>query len=346
MSLPVTDALGPGSVVAVTGVGGFLASTLTQQLLARGCAVRGTLRDPSNAKKTAHLLALPGAAERLSFHKADLVAEGAEAAFAAAFAGCSVVFHTACAFASMDEGKRLGRDFYERVAAGGTRTVLAAAERAGARRVVVTSSTAAIFKRLVAAPHTYTEADWNDVEELATREYWYAVGKTLQERAVWAFVEERRPAFSAVSINPTLIGGPQLAPEVNTSTSSVLEYFTGKAKVPNAGIPWVDVRDVAAAHVAAAERGGAQGRYLMIAFWDACAQMADALRRVSPPALAARVPTELDLAPGAEPVSAGKGISLHDSSRATRELGVSYRGLDEIMRGSVDSLVAHGFLKE
>jgi anti-sigma regulatory factor (Ser/Thr protein kinase) len=107
-----------------------------------------------------------------------------------------------------------------------------------------TSSTAAIFKKNVEEGHVYDERTWNDPEELKTRKMWYSIAKTLQERAVWAFVEERRPAFSAVCINPTLIGGPQLAPEVNTSTSSVLEYFTGKAKVPNAGIPWVDVRDV------------------------------------------------------------------------------------------------------
>ena len=348
MSLPVTDELGAGSTVAVTGCAGFLGSTLTAQLLARGCAVRGTLRDPADARKTAHLLALPGAAERLTLHRADLTAADAVEAFTAAARGASVVFHTACAFATMDESKVLGVEFYERVAVEGTRRVLeACAATAGVRRVVLTSSTAAIFKRLTpTTPWTYTEADWNDVEELATRSYWYAVGKTLQERAAWAFVEERKPAWSLVCINPTLIGGVQLAPELNTSTKSVVEYLDGsKAKVPNAGIPWVDVMNVAEAHVAAAERAGASGRYLMIDFWDSCSQMAEALRRVAPAELAARVPTELDIAPGAEPARAGAGISLHDSSRAARELGIVYSGLDAIMRGSVESIVKHGFAK-
>ena len=347
MSLPVTHALGAGSVVCVTGCGGFLASTLVAQLLARGCTVRGTLRNPDDARKTAHLRALPGAAERLSFFRADLAAADAAAAVAAAAAGATVVMHTACAFASMDESKRLGLAFYERVAVEGTRAVLEACAAPGAtvERVVLTSSTAAIFKRLVPSPHTYTEADWNDVDELATREYWYAVAKTLQEKAAWAFVEERAPRFSLVCINPTLIGGRQLAPEVNTSTQSVLDYLNGsKAKVPNAGIPWVDVKNVAEAHIAAAERRGAAGRFLMIDFWDSCADMAAALRRVAPPALAAKVPTELDLAPGAQAVRAGAGINLHDSSRAVRELGIAYSGIDAIMRGSVEGLLAHGFV--
>ena len=153
------------------------------------------------------------------------------------------------------------------------------------------------------------------------------------------------PRFSLVCINPTLIGGRQLAPEVNTSTQSVLDYLNGsKAKVPNAGIPWVDVKNVAEAHIAAAERRGAAGRFLMIDFWDSCADMAAALRRVAPPALAAKVPTELDLAPGAQAVRAGAGINLHDSSRAVRELGIAYSGIDAIMRCSVEGLLAHGFV--
>jgi cinnamoyl-CoA reductase len=347
MSLPVTHPLGAGSVVCVTGCGGFLASTLVAQLLARGVTVRGTLRDPLNAKKTAHLRALPGAAELLSFFKVDLTADDAAAAVAAAAAGASVMIHTACVFASMDESKKLGRAFYERVAVDGTRAVLeaCAAPASTVERVVLTSSTAAIFKRLVPSPYVYTESDWNDVDELAVREYYYAIGKTLQEKAAWSFVEERKPRFSLVCINPTLIGGRQLAPEVNTSTQSVLDFVNGsKAKVPNAGIPWVDVKNVAEAHIAAAERRGATGRYLMIDSWDAMSEMAAALRKVAPPALAAKVPVELDLPEGAVAVRAGAGINGHDSSRASRELGIVYSGLEAIMSGSIEGLLAHGFV--
>lgn len=163
---------------------------------------------------------------------------------------------------------------------------------------------------------------------------------------MWAFMEEAARPFTAVCINPTLIGGPQLAPELNTSSQSVLDFIGPKAppKIPNSGIPWVDVRDVAAAHVAAAERRSAAGRYLMISSWDATRCMCDALRRVAQPQLAARVPAEVELAEGAAAVAPGAGVPLHDSSRATRELGVTYRGLDEIMRGSVESLIGHGLL--
>ena len=347
MSLPVTHELGPGSVVAVTGAGGFLASQLVSQLLAKGVTVHGTLREPSKPSKRDHLLALPGAAERLKLFQADLVDAGAAAALAAAFAGCSVVFHTACPFFSLADGKKLGMDFYTAAAIGGTNVVLeACAAAAAVERVVVTSSTAAIFRRVVPAGHVYSEADWNDCEELATREYWYAIAKTKQEQAVWSYTDAAPRRFTAVCINPTLIGGPQLAPELNTSTQSVLEYvsLSAPALIPNSGIPWVDVRDVAAAHVAAAERRDARGRFLMISSWEPSSVMCAALRAVAPPELAARVPSVVDVAEGAKAVVVGDGVPLHDSSRVTRELGVAYRGIEEIMRGSVESLVKHGLI--
>lgn len=163
---------------------------------------------------------------------------------------------------------------------------------------------------------------------------------------MWDFMDAEKRAFTAVCINPTLIGGPQLAPELNTSTQSVLEYVSPSAPklIPNSGIPWVDVRDVAAAHIAAAERRDAKGRYLMIDSWEPSSVMCAALRAVAPPELAARVPTVVDVAEGAKAVTVGEGVPLHDSTRVTRELGVAYRGIEEIMRGSVESLVKHGLI--
>jgi nucleoside-diphosphate-sugar epimerase len=131
MSLPVTHELGPGSVVAVTGAGGFLASNLVQQLLARGVTVHGTLRDPTKPSKRDHLLSLPGSAERLKLFQADLVDASAPAKLAAAFAGVSVVFHTACPFFSLADGKKLGMDFYTKAAIEGTKVVLDACVAAG-----------------------------------------------------------------------------------------------------------------------------------------------------------------------------------------------------------------------
>jgi nucleoside-diphosphate-sugar epimerase len=77
--------------VCVTGVTGYLAGHIVQRLLAAGHTVHGTARQP-NSSSTKHLLAMPGAAERLKLFKADLLQA---AAFNEAVAGCDVVIHTA-----------------------------------------------------------------------------------------------------------------------------------------------------------------------------------------------------------------------------------------------------------
>ena len=100
--------------------------------------------------------------------------------------------------------------------------------------------------------------------------------------------------------------------------------------------------DVAAAHIAAAERPEASGRYMMIAWWghlkDQCASIAKQFPEL---AAAGAVPSEVDLAAGAACATPG----LQNSSRVTRELlGAPLRGLDECMRDSVQSLIDHGLV--
>ena len=95
------------STIAVTGASGFIATELVAQLLARGDTVRGTVRSLA-PERTAHLTSLPGASERLTLFAADLL-DGA-GAFAEAFAGCSVVMHTACPFVPLGRAKELGEE--------------------------------------------------------------------------------------------------------------------------------------------------------------------------------------------------------------------------------------------
>lgn len=143
----------PNDLVAVTGASGFIASELVATLLARGLRVNGTVRSKA---KAAHLQLIPGAAERLTLFEAELL--GPSAAFDPAFVGCSVVFHTACPFIVTARAAPLGEEFFVGPAVKGTESVLEACGRTpGLRRVVLTSSCAAIFKRLVPADHVYTE---------------------------------------------------------------------------------------------------------------------------------------------------------------------------------------------
>ena len=103
----------------------------------------------------------------------------------------------------------------------------------------------------------------------------------------------------------------------------------------------VHVIDVAAAHIAAAERAEASGRYMMIAWWGHLADMCASIGAAFPALVASEaVPTEVDVPAGATLAAPG----LQDSSRVTRELGVVLRGLDECMRDSVGSLIARGLV--
>jgi len=104
----------------------------------------------------------------------------------------------------------------------------------------MTSSCAAIFKRLVPAGHVYSEEDWNDPEELAQRKMWYSIGKTKQERAAWAWMEAEKPSFSLVCINPCMVAGPALQPALNASQENMSDLCSGaKVFIPNMNMPWV-----------------------------------------------------------------------------------------------------------
>jgi nucleoside-diphosphate-sugar epimerase len=298
------------------------------------------VRKLGDASRTAHLRALPGAAELLTLVEADLLAPDAGAAFASAFAGARVVFHTACPFVVTAKAAELGEAHFVEPAVQGTLRVLdAVAAAGGVARVVLTSSTAAIFKKNVEEGHVYDERTWNDPEELKTRKMWYSIAKTLQERAAWEWMEAKKPAFSLVAINPTMIAGKARQPTLNASLENVADLCNGsRATVQNFNMPWVHVEDVAAAHIAAGETPAASGRYMMLSVWRPLTEAASAIAALNLPGL--KVPVALE--DGAVPAPLGK----FDSSRVERELlgGRRMRGLEECMRDSVLSLIAMGHL--
>lgn len=138
--------------VAVTGCNGFIASWVVAFLLQNGETVHGTLRgDVEDPARTAHLRGLPGAGERLKLFSADLTGDdpaAIAAGFDAAFAGCRAVMHCASPFFLAPRTAVEAEVELLRPAIEGTRAVLAAAARADCvRRVVLTSSMAAVYQR-------------------------------------------------------------------------------------------------------------------------------------------------------------------------------------------------------
>uniref|UniRef100_A0A0D9WMN2 NAD-dependent epimerase/dehydratase domain-containing protein n=1 Tax=Leersia perrieri TaxID=77586 RepID=A0A0D9WMN2_9ORYZ len=245
--------LGHGQTVCVTSAGVFVGSWIVKLLLERGYSVRGTVRNPDDAKN-AHLWELAGAAERLELRKADLLDYGA---LRAAIAGCHGVFHTASPVtddpAEMVEPAVRGAVHVIEAAASSSTTV---------RRVVLTSSIGAVaMDPRRPADAVVDESCWSDLAHCARTGNWYCYGKAAAERAAWAAAAARGLDLAVVA--PALAVGPSLG-AVSASLAHVLKYVDGSsaATFANAVQAYVHVRDVAAAHVRVFEEPDAAGRYL------------------------------------------------------------------------------------
>ncbi|XP_012065609.1 phenylacetaldehyde reductase isoform X1 [Jatropha curcas] len=248
---------GEGKLVGVTGASGYIASWLVKLLLQRGYRVKASVRDPNDPKKIEHLLALDGAKERLQLFKADLLDEGS---FDPVVKGCECVFHTASPFyfTVTDPQAQLIDPALK-----GTLNVLRSCTKVSSiKRVVITSSMAAVaFNGKPLAPDVIVDETWfSDPDFCEKSKLWYMLSKTLAEEAAWKFTKEN--GMDMVTINPGLVIGPLLQPTLNTSAESVLKLIN--EKYPNTTYRWVDVRDVANAHICAFENPSASGRYCLV----------------------------------------------------------------------------------
>ncbi len=247
------------TLVLVTGASGFIAGHCVRELLEHGYRVRGTVRSLKAPEKSAHLRAL---AERtggsLELVEADL---GSDRGWTEAVAGCTYVLHVASPFPA--EVPKDEMDLIRPAVDGTTRVLRACAESGTVKRVVVTSSVAAIA--FGHDPHDHkvrTEADWSNVNRCEA----YQKSKTLAERAAWELAEGL-PAgkrFELAVINPGFVLGPVLNADPGTSGEVVRKLLMREMPAcPRIGFAPVDVRDIAIAHRLAMERPEAAGnRYI------------------------------------------------------------------------------------
>ncbi|KAG8646266.1 hypothetical protein MANES_10G138800v8 [Manihot esculenta] len=246
---------GEGKVVCVTGGSGYIASWLVNFLLQKGYTVNATVRDPSDSKKTDHLLALDGAKERLNLFKADLLEEGS---FDSAIDGCEGVFHAASPVLYSAE--------LVDPAVKGTLNVLKSCIKfQSIKRVVITSSMAAVlYGRKSLTPDVVVDETWHsDLAVCKEMKLWYMVAKTLAEEVAWNFAEEN--GIDLVTIHPAYVIGPLLQPTLNFSVEMILNIVNGAETYPDAYYRSTDVRDVAEAHIQAFEVPSACGRYCLVA---------------------------------------------------------------------------------
>jgi len=276
------------SRVLVTGGSGFIGSHSILQLLAAGHEVRTTVRDLKRRDDVLAMLRQGGAAdpgERLTFFAADLERD---AGWADAVAGCDYVLHVASPFPPA-----VPKDENELIvpAREGALRVLRAARDGKVRRVVLTSSYAAIGYGTQGRSTPFTEEDWTDPDGPDVQPY--VKSKTLAERAAWDFIAREGGGLELSVVNPVGVFGPVLGPDYSTSILLVQRLMDGALPgCPRLWFGCVDVRDVADLHIRAMTSPAAGGERFLAVAGDflSMREIAGALK-AGLGAEAARVPT-------------------------------------------------------
>ena len=242
------------SAVLVTGGSGFVGSHCILQLLAAGHTVRTTLRDLQREPDVRSMLKTGGAEPRdnLSFVAADLQSD---AGWDAAVSGCEYVLHVA---SPIPPTVPKHEDELIVPAREGALRVLRAARSAGVKRVVLTSSFAAIGYGHGPQRAPFDETSWTNVNGYGATAY--VKSKTLAERAAWDYVAKEGGVELAV-VNPVAIFGPVLGPDYSPSIMIIQRMMDGT--IPGCPQRWfgvVDVRDVADLHIRAMTSPAARGQ--------------------------------------------------------------------------------------
>lgn len=338
------------SRVLVTGASGFIAQHCIAELLRQGHAVRGTMRSLSRTEETRKAVGRAGVdASALEFVAADLLSDQG---WDSAVDGCSHVLHLASPFPT-----KLPRQRAELVtpARDGALRVLAAATRAGVKRVVLTSSIAAIiYPSGGVQAREYTEADWTDPARTDISAY--IASKAIAEKAAWDYVASASGAPELVTINPGFVQGLLLGTDVSTSQEVIRRLATGGyPAAPRAGFAMVDVRDVATAHVVAMTHPAAAGeRFLATNGYMTFMEMGQAVASALPD-LAKRVPDWVApdflvramslIDSSAKGVLADLGVRRTCSSlKARNVLGIRFRSPVEAVQATATSLRALGLI--
>ncbi|RDX84344.1 Tetraketide alpha-pyrone reductase 1, partial [Mucuna pruriens] len=318
-----------GKVVCVTGASGYIASWIVKFLLERGYSVRGTVRDPTNKEKVDHLLKLDGAKERLHLFKADLMEEGS---FDSAFQGCHAVFHTASPVRFVVNHPQ--SELIDPAIKGTLNVVKSCAKSSSVKRVVLTSSFAAVLYN--GRPHTpevvVDETWFSDPNFLKEHQKWYAFAKISAEDAARKFLNEYD--IKLVVINPAMSIGPLLQPELNSSSSSILNLINGSRTFPNNSYGWINVKDVANAHIQAYEIASASGRYCLVERVAHFSELANILRHIYP---TLQIP---DKCADDEPFMP----TFQVSKEKAKSLGIEFIPLEVSLRETVESLKEKKFV--
>ena len=233
-----------GENVLVTGANGHIGFALSKALVERGYNVRASVRDKTDPNLVSHLSSLDVEIVELDLMQPETIE--------AAMNGIEGLFQVAAVY------KSWARDPEEEIInpsiIGGI-NALKAARNANVKKVIFTSSTAAVG-RSGPGGRALTEADWNSASK-----HPYSYAKTEAERRAWDYA--KAVDMNVVVINPTAVIGPYF----HRHTPSTLLFdkiLKGELKsLPPQTFGYVDVRDVALGHILAYENENAEGRHIL-----------------------------------------------------------------------------------
>jgi len=333
--------------VLVTGASGFIAQHCISSLMAKGYAVRGTLRDLGRAEEVEAAVNKPDGVLELCV--ADLTSD---AGWPEAASDCTFILHVASPFPPEqpeDANELIGP------ARDGTLRILDAARKAGVKRVVMTSSVAAIMgDPSKPTDYVYDDTDWTDTTHPEVTPY--EKSKTIAEEAAWKDVQQHGGP-ELVTILPGAVLGPLLSPDYSTSADLVrLLMQRAMPACPRIAFNCIDVRDVAAAHIAAMTASNASGQRYICAIepiWvQEIAMILDQqygskgwqIPTRNLPDILVRIGALFD--PTLKRIRASIGRAHHlNNAKMTLDLGISPRGNKAMVLAMAESLVDRGIVK-
>ena len=348
--------------VMVSGGTGYVAGVLISQLLDLGVTVHATVRDASKTERFQYLQDYADKSKgSIKFFSADLVKPGS---FDEAAAGCGIIFHTASPF--VIDVNDVDQDLII-PAVKGTENVLGSANKTPTvKRVVLTSSCAAVYNHasdLKQIPgHVWTEEVWNRGSTRTDNAY--SLSKTMAEQAAWV-IAGSQTQWTLVVMNPVMIMGPGIKYHASSESFQMIKGLGGGEMAGNGGAPAfpmgvVDVRDVAAAHIAGAYLPDAAGRHILCGTNSNLLEMGQAIaKKYAPPKypvankemfipktllwlLAPYIPGPLTRTF----VQENMGYRMNfDATKAKEKLGIDFYTLETTMQDMCQQMLDEGVVK-
>lgn len=334
--------------ILVTGGTGYIGSWIVKFLLEKGYSVRVTVRDKSKTSRYEHLVTLAqNTSGSLEVWSANLTQEGS---FDEAAKGADAIIHVASPFTL--RFKDAQRDLIEPALKGTQNVLNAATKSATVKRVVLTSSVAAVHGDNADMAEKglteFTEEHFNTSSSPKHQPYSYS--KVLAEKEAWRIAESQNQ-WKLVVINPSFVMGPSLA---NSSDSESLNFMKDLLKgkflmgAPNLMFGFVDVRDVAQAHVLALENENAEGRHILAHSTMNVMQLAQVVKKlygkkyampltIAPKFLLYLIGGLFGVTPKFVKRNIGHTIKLN-TQRSRVKLGLQYRSFDETVKDMVEQM--------